>query len=173
MLYEDESEALTHPYLASVWARIGMDLRVEAPGKAKKRAIFGIREAVRGELLVHTSATKRSADFIALLEKLDLYYGPSSAVLRVLVVLVLDNGPIHTSKMTLKALADRSSWLTVEWLPKYAPELNAIERDWLYLKRYFLANQVFDADDAEKDLDRSIHASIQTINAERAGKAWV
>jgi len=28
LLYEDESEALTHPYLASVWARIGMDLRV-------------------------------------------------------------------------------------------------------------------------------------------------
>lgn len=172
MLYEDESEALTHPYLASVWAPKGTDLRVEAPGKAKKRAIFGVREAVRGELLVHTSATKRSTDFLALLEKLDLYYGPGSSVHRVPVVLVLDNGPIHTSKVTLQALADRSSWLTVEWLPKYAPELNAIERDWLYLKRYFLANQVFEADDAEMELDRSIHASIRTVNAERARKTW-
>lgn len=133
MLYEDESEALTHPYLASVWAPRGADLRVEAPGKSKKRAIFGVREAVRGELLVHTSATKRSTDFLALLEKLDLYYGPDSCVHSVPVVLVLDNGPIHTSKLSLKGLSDRSSWLTVEWLPKYAPELNAIERDWLYL----------------------------------------
>jgi len=42
-------------------------------------------------------------------------------------VLILDNGPIHTSKATRAALAERASWLTVEWLPKYAPELNDIE----------------------------------------------
>lgn len=169
LLYEDESEALTHPYLACVWARAGADLRVQAPGKAKKRAIFGVRETVCAELLIHTSATKRSTDFLALLETLDCYYGPGSCVHPVPVVLVLDNGPIHTSKLSLKALAARSSWLFVEWLPKYAPELNAIERDWLCLKRYYLANQVF-AD--ETALDQSIHASIRTINAQRACKAW-
>jgi transposase len=43
------------------------------------------------------------------------------------VVLVEDNGPIHTSKLSLAALAARAHWLTVEWLPKYAPELNDIE----------------------------------------------
>jgi transposase len=42
-------------------------------------------------------------------------------------VLVLDNGPIHTSKATRDALAERAPWLTVEWLPKYTPELNDIE----------------------------------------------
>ena len=31
LLFEDESEALTHPYLAHVWAPRGTDLRVEAP----------------------------------------------------------------------------------------------------------------------------------------------
>jgi len=31
-------------------------------------------------------------------------------------VLVLDNGPIHTSKLTTKALGQRP-WLTIEWLP--------------------------------------------------------
>jgi transposase len=40
---------------------------------------------------------------------------------------VLDNGPIHTSKASRAALAARAHWLTVEWLPKYAPELNDIE----------------------------------------------
>ena len=53
------------------------------------------------------------------------------------MVLVLDNGPIHTSRATTKALAARP-WLRVEWLPKYAPELNAIERCWRDLKRHFL-----------------------------------
>ena len=43
------------------------------------------------------------------------------------VVLVEDNGPIHVSKLALAALEARKHWLTVEWLPKYAPELNDIE----------------------------------------------
>ena len=36
LLYGDESEALTHPYLARVWAKRGADLCVPAPGQAKK-----------------------------------------------------------------------------------------------------------------------------------------
>jgi hypothetical protein len=46
------------------------------------------------------------------------------------VVIVLDNGPIHVSKATSAALAERAHWLIVEWLPKYAPELNDIEIVW-------------------------------------------
>lgn len=46
------------------------------------------------------------------------------------VVIVLDNGPIHVSKPTSAALAERAHWLIVEWLPKYAPELNDIEIVW-------------------------------------------
>ena len=59
------------------------------------------------------------------------------------VVLVEDNGPIHTSKLSLAALAARAHWLTVEWLPKYAPELNDIEPVWRDLKAHHLAHQTF------------------------------
>ena len=34
------------------------------------------------------------------------------------------------SKATTAALAARAHWLTIEWLPKYAPELNDIEVVW-------------------------------------------
>jgi hypothetical protein len=40
LLYGDESEALTHPYLARAWAKRGADLRVPAPGQAKKVAMM-------------------------------------------------------------------------------------------------------------------------------------
>lgn len=69
-----------------------------------------------------------------LLELLDREYGPGSAHADLPVVLVLDNGPIHVSKLSTAALAARP-WITVEWLPKYAPELNDIERDWMHLSR--------------------------------------
>jgi transposase len=52
------------------------------------------------------------------------------------VVIVLDNGPVHASKATTAALLARSHWLTVEWLPKYAPELNDIEVVWHDLKAH-------------------------------------
>src|SRR3954452_7291970 len=60
---------------------------------------------------------------ISLLGQLGAAYGTAERT-RPLVA-VLDNGPIHCSKLTTKALAERP-WLTLEWLPKYAPELNDI-----------------------------------------------
>jgi hypothetical protein len=161
LLYLDESEALTHPYLARCWARRGADLRIQAPGQARRRALLGAWDPVARRLLVHTSATKRSTDFIALLDGLGPVYGTTERT-RPLVI-VLDNGPIHTSKATTKALAERP-WLTVEWLPKYAPELNDIERRWRDLKQNHLANCTFADGDA---LDRTIHRAVANLNQER------
>ena len=164
LLFADESEALTHPYLARAWAKCGADLRVPAPGQAKKVAMMGALNHAARRLVVHTSRTKRSADFIALLEMLDGLYGPKPGVRMKPVVLVLDNGPIHVSKTTTAALAARAHWLTVEWLPKYAPELNDIEVVWHDLKAHHLAHQTFT--DAEA-LDCAIHAGVNTLNSER------
>jgi hypothetical protein len=38
LLYADESEALTHPYLARAWAKRGADLRVPAPWSGPRRS---------------------------------------------------------------------------------------------------------------------------------------
>ncbi len=164
LLYGDESEALTHPYLARVWAKSGADLRVPAPGQAKKVAMLGSLDHVTRRLIVHTSLTKRSSDFVAHLEQLDHLYGPQPGRLAKPVVLVEDNGPIHTSKLSQTALAARGHWLTVEWLPKYAPELNDIEIVWHDLKAYNLAHQTFADSDA---LERAIHKAVTDLNRER------
>ena len=164
LLFGDESEALTHPYLAHAWAKRGADLRVPAPGQAAKAAMLGVLDWARRDLLVRTSRTKRSSDFIALLEELDRRWGPSPGQAMRPVILVLDNGPIHTSKATRAALAERAHWLAVEWLPKYAPELNDIEPTWRDLKRHHLAHQTFTGPD---DLDRAIHDAVTKLNAER------
>jgi hypothetical protein len=164
LLFADESEALTHPYLARAWAKCGADLRVPAPGQAKKVAIMGALDHAARRLVVHTSPTKRSTDFIALLEALDGLYGPKPGVRMKPIVIVLDNGPIHVSKATTAALASRAHWLTVEWLPKYAPELNDIEVVWHDLKAHHLAHQTF-AD--ANSLDLAVHAAVTALNAER------
>jgi transposase len=79
-------------------------------------------------------------------------------------VLVLDNGPIHKSKATTKALEERSSWLIPFWLPAYAPELNDIERDWRTLKRLHIANRVLRTETA---LEAAVHHAIGAMNQAR------
>jgi transposase len=164
LLFADESEALTHPYLARAWAKRGADLRVPAPGQSKKVAMMGALDWLSGELIIATSRTKRSADFIALLETLDLRYGPKPGKTVKPAVIVLDNGPIHTSKAARAALAARAHWLTVEWLPKYAPELNDIETVWRDLKAHHLAHRTFRSAD---DLEQAIHGAVSDLNSER------
>ena len=135
-----------------------------APGQAKKVAMIGSLDHVTRRLIVHTSPTKRSGDFVAHLEQLDRIYGPKPGRAMKPVVLVEDNGPIHVSKLTLAALEARRHWLTVEWLPKYAPELNDIEVVWHDLKAHHLAHQTFTDADA---LDRGIHTAVEALNWER------
>jgi transposase len=169
LLFEDESEALTHPYLARAWAKRGADLRVPAPGQAAKVALIGALDWAKRHLMVHTSRTKRSTDFITLLETIDRIYGPKPGAQREKpVVLVLDNGPIHTSKATHKALAARAHWLRIEWLPKYAPELNDIEVVWHDLKSHHLAHRTFANATV---LDEAIHQAVMSLNEERRREA--
>lgn len=127
--------------------------------------MLGALDAAAGTLVVETSRTKRSSDFIALLARLDELYGPRPGRQKP-VVLVLDNGPIHTSKASRAALEARP-WLSVEWLPKYAPELNDIEHVWRDLKRHFLAHQTF-RDPGH--LDQAIHDAVENLNQERQAK---
>jgi hypothetical protein len=164
LLFADESEALTHPYLAHVWAQTGADLRIPAPGQAAKVAMLEVLDWARRDLIVQTSRTKRSTDFLALLEEVDRRDGPKLGVAIQPLVLVLDNGPIHTSKVSRAALAERAHWLTVEWLPKYAPELNDIEVLWRDLMQHHLAHQTFIGPD---NLDYAIQETVIKLNTER------
>jgi hypothetical protein len=159
LLFSDESEALTHPYLARAWAKRGADLRVPAPGQSKKVAMMGTLAWTQRKLIVTTSRTKRSTDFIAHLQALDYLYGPKPGTPIKPVVMVLDNGPIHVSKATRAALAERAHWLTVEWLPK-----NDIELVWGDLKAHHLAHQTFTDPDV---LDESINHAVDASNSER------
>ena len=62
------------------------------------------------------------------------------------------------------ALTARADWLAVEWLLKYAPELNDIELVWHDLKANHLAHQTFADIDAR---DQAIHDATAGLNRQR------
>lgn len=167
LLFVDETDILNVPYLTRVWAKGGYDLRVEAPGKVKHRCVSGARNTSTGELLYYVSRTKKTEDFLSLLALIENRYGPQEGACKIPVVIVLDNGPSHTSHATRRALELCRSWLFVEWLPKFSPELNDIERDWRVLKGRSLGNRNYAH---ELHLEKSIVNALERLNADRVGK---
>jgi hypothetical protein len=126
-----------------------------------------VLDHARRELIVVTGGTERSGDFVDLPGRLDRGYGPAPSREGRPVLLVLDDGPIHTGRAARKALAARPR-LTVERLPRHAPELNDVERSWGDPKRHSLAHRTFrDAD----GLDAAIHHAVGALNRERQARA--
>jgi transposase len=56
------------------------------------------------------------------------------------VVVVWDRLGAHKSNRTKAYVAARRRWLSIEYLPPYAPELNPVEAMWAYLGATTLAN---------------------------------
>lgn len=76
------------------------------------------------------------------------------------VILVLDNLPVHRSKAVTDYFKAKRSWLRVEWLPAYAPELNPLEDVWANLDGRELAN--FVPDDMQQ-LERQVGRGARRI----------
>lgn len=60
------------------------------------------------------------------------------------VVLIWDGLKAHHSAETRTWTAQQQSWLTLERLPAYAPELNPVEGLWAWLKGTCIANVCLD-----------------------------
>jgi len=78
------------------------------------------------------------------------------------MILVLDNATYHRTAGVLDILTEHEHHVFVVWLPKYSPELNAIEGLWGYLKSSALNNYFYGdmeslkaaVDDAFKELQQ-------------------
>jgi hypothetical protein len=121
----------TNPHLSRVWHRIGEQPTVPAAGTNRRLTVFGSVEALgRGRLEV-LQARQDSAGFARYLAALDARHDATGRD----IILVLDNGSAHVSKVSQAALAERADWLEVIPLARYSPHLNPKEREWRVLKR--------------------------------------
>jgi len=129
--YEDETHLDTNPHLSRVWHRVGQQPTVPAAGTNRRLTVFGSVEALgRGRVEV-LQARQDSAGFERYLAALDARHDATGRQ----IILVLDNGPCHTSTATRRALAARAAWLEVLPLARYSPQLNPKEHEWRLLKR--------------------------------------
>ena len=58
------------------------------------------------------------------------------------VILLWDRLPAHRGARVQTWIAQQEAWLTIEYLPPYAPELNPVEYFWSHLSRTDMAQFV-------------------------------
>ena len=139
-----------------MWAKIGHQPRVPAPGQNEKKVVYGSVDYATGRITTMTADTKSGLHFIAFLVLLLRTYAGRK------IRLVCDNARYHHSRAVHDWLDGHRQWIEVYWLPPYCPDLNLIERLWGHLKRTILANVLFNTMD---DLVAAFQHGIRAVNA--------
>lgn len=158
LIYQDETEIHRYPTLCRVWAPVGQQPQVPAPGKNEKQVVYGGVDYATGKITYTVAATKSGVHFLAFLVALVTAYAGRK------IQLVCDNGRFHTTKAVTAWLEAHRDQIEVYWLPPYCPSLNRIERLWGHLKRTVLANVLFAT---LEDLVAAFRKGVGQINGHR------
>jgi transposase len=143
LVYLDECEVHTHPYLAKVWRKKGCPLKIPAAGADQKFVVFGALDDASGRIVHQLSDQKGAAAFIAFLEQLAQTL-PANEPL----IVVLDNAGYHKSVELRAWWQQHADRFQPCWLPAYTPQLNLIERLWRHMKHKLACHRWWN------DLDR-------------------
>ena len=135
LLIEDETTLRLLPPLRAAWALQGSQAEVPISGYNAQRVLFGAVNPRTGHRIVLRRHRARQEDFCAFLEELRRRYHARP------IWLLLDRAPCHVGKKSLQ-LAGRLE-ITLLWLPKQCPELNAMDHLWRSLKGELAANRQF------------------------------
>jgi transposase len=138
-VYFDESALSLTPNVRRTWAPRGQTPTLTHPFNWKKASMAAaICDGVRGggaQLAFHVTAGSYDTDgLIQVLGELRKFLGGEKATL------LWDGLPSHRSTTMGAWIRTQRSWLVVERLPAYAPELNPVEGLWSSLKAVELAN---------------------------------
>lgn len=150
--FSDESAFSDKPTVRKTWAPRGKTPILKVPGGWTTRSVIGLitcsPEGNRPRLYFEALKGSVNAErFLAFLKQVKRRMGGRK------LILVIDNLRVHKAKVVKEYLAQEKHWLTVEYLPPYAPELNPSEYIWSSGKRKDFGNA--DIENG-KELDRRI-----------------
>lgn len=131
LFYADEAIISLIPYVGKTWAFPNKKPIVWVSGKRGQNV--GVTAAVNQQGRMCFELTKEKERFTAKVfirfinkmhrENIDRF-----------IVLIVDGAPVHTAGVVEKFTKENKSWLRIEILPAYSPELNPTEKSWRFLK---------------------------------------
>lgn len=139
VFFADECLISLIPYVGKTWARKFSNPIARVSGR--KHQHVGVTAAINAQGRFTFELTRKDERFTAhvflrFLRKLQRENLGRS------IVLIVDGASTHTAKVVKEFVAQNKSWLRLEFLPTYSPELNPAEKPWGYVKTKKLnANQ--------------------------------
>jgi transposase len=157
IVFWDESGASLLPVTRRTWAPRGHTPVIGHRFKWKRASMaaalcYGSRGGGASLAFHHQVGAYNTQTLIGALDQLRRFLGGQKATL------LWDGLPAHRSLAMAAWLRRQRSWLVVERLPAYAPELNPVEALWSSLKGVELANLAGDTlQDVIAAAERGIH----------------
>ena len=169
MFYEDEALVSLIPYVGRTWAFPEAKPIVRVSGR--KGQHVGITAAVdrRGRLgfeMTREEEMFTSKVFLRFVRKLRREH-PSR-----FIVLIVDGASTHTAKIVKRFHEENKSWLRLEILPAYSPELNPSEKAWDFIKAKKMNGSTARN---KKELRQEVQSSMKSLkrNRERVASFFV
>lgn len=151
----DEAGFSLQPVVPYAWQSAGSTIELPANGGERVSVIGLLSDDNRFESYVFDGYINSEL----VIASLDAFV----ATITMPTVIILDNGPMHTSQAVRSKLPEwESKGLRLKFLPTYAPELNIIEILWKHIKYYWLG---FDAYDSLKKLKRSLCSVLKGVGS--------
>jgi transposase len=134
VLFTDWTLLRLFPPLRGAWAPVGSAGEVVITGENAKAVLFGAIHLRTGHRVVAAQPNAGGPDARAFLRELRHHYRGARTIW-----LLADRASAHPDHQT-QALAGQLR-IRFVWLPKQAPELNAMDQLWRELKRVIAANR--------------------------------
>lgn len=127
LFYADESIVSLIPYVGKTWAFPNKKPIVKVSGKRGQN--IGITAAVnqQGRLCFELTKEKErftAVVFIRFIKKMRKEFPNRN------IILIVDGAPTHTVGRVTEFAKENKSWVQIEILPAYSPELNPAEKPW-------------------------------------------
>ena len=137
LFYGDGSGFSLIPCVPYAWQETGK--RIELPSfKSKTLNLFGICDA-KNNLNMYSNEGSLTSEIVI------LYIEDFCKTINGRTILVLDNAPIHTSKLFKSKILDwKKKGFEIFYLPTYSPHLNLIEHLWRFMKYEWIDFSVYD-----------------------------
>lgn len=150
----DEASLKLHATLTRCWSLRGRQVQVGSWDQHGKTHLFGALDAFSGQVHYCLADRLTARWFRYFLGQL-LAHRPDERL-----VLVVDNAGWHRAKLVQQFLAEHADRLEVLPLPKYAPDLNPIERLWKWMRHRVTHNHCYETMQSLKAAARHFFVSI-------------
>ena len=138
ILFSDEAGISLEPKLGAMWSLKGVQPIVPTNSSWSRVNLTGFVDPLRGKILVNQMEKGNSENFVKQLEIVKKKYKHKKRI-----TLYVDNATWHKTNIVKEWVANNTK-IKIDFLPKYAPELNPIERHWWYLRKEATQSVLFE-----------------------------